>query len=112
MLKEPDINQVLSAFGQVAALELDDDLRDHLWERGFYGKHRVSVSEILEVYQLNHKLFVNSSPSGRAPLMMVGITAQGRFLCVPIEPTDKWGVWRAITAFEANAHHIARYQGD
>lgn len=111
-MKDPDINDILSAFGPVTDIELDDTLREHLRERGIYGKHRVSLPEILQVHHSNHKLFVNSSPSGRAPLVMVGVTARGRFLCIPIETTGKWGVWRAVTAFEANTHHIERYQGD
>lgn len=41
---------------------------------------------------------------------MVGPTRAGRFLCVPIEPTGKCGVWRPVTAFTANAHHVKRYE--
>ena len=109
-MKEPDITDILSSSGPVEELELDDALQEHLQERGTYDKHRVSLSEILEVHQLSPKLFTNSSPHGRAPVIMVGPTAAGRFLCIPIEPAGKWGVWRPVTAFEANTHHREKYR--
>ena len=105
-----DVNDIVSTYGGVVSLDMDDALRRHIEERATYGKHRVSFLEIAQVHQSRHKLFVNSSPTGRAPLVMVGATRAGRFLCIPIEPTSKRGVWRPITAYEANRHHIERYK--
>ncbi len=107
---EPNLNDILSSNGPVEVLELDGAFQQHLQVRGTYDKHRVSLPEIDQVFQLSPKLLVNSSPDGRAPVVMVGPTETGRFLCIPIEPTDKWGVWRPITAFEANAHHREKYR--
>ena len=111
-MQEPNINDILSVNGPVEALELDDAFQLHLRERGTYPKHRVSLTEIVQVHQLNPKLFVNPSPTGRAPVVMIGATGAGRFLCIPIEPTGKWGIWRPLTAFEANAHHREKYWGE
>ena len=106
------IDEILSVAGPVQELELSDEMQEHLRERGTYDKHRVSLSEILQVHLLSPRLFLNSSASGRAPLVMVGPTETGRLLCVPVEPTGRWGIWRPITAFEANTHHRERYEGD
>ena len=69
---EPDIKDILLAMGPVEGLELDDALGEHLQERGTYDKHRVSLSEILEVYLIMPKLFLNPSTTGRAPVVMLG----------------------------------------
>jgi len=45
----------------------------------------------------------------RAPVLMLGGTREDRVLAVPIEPTQRWGAWRAVTAFEASAEHQALY---
>ena len=110
-MKEPGIEDILSENGPVEELELDDEFQEHLRERATYGKHRVSLAEILQVRLLRPKLFLNSSPSGRAPLIIVGPTREERWLCIPVGPTGKWGIWRPVTAFEANTHHRERYEG-
>ena len=73
-------------------------------ERG----HDVSFSEILGVFRIGPKYFENLR-GRRAPVVMVGPSIGNRMLCVPIEPTGKAGVWRPVTAYPANAHHVERY---
>lgn len=105
-----DLEGFFSKHGRVDELELDDQFRKHLAERSFFGKHAVSLTEILQVHANVPKYYMNGdSRPGRAPLVMVGPTFEGRILCVPVEPTENHGVWRPKTAFEANTHHINRY---
>jgi hypothetical protein len=77
-------------------------------ERATYARHQVSMTEILEVHGGDPRYFMNSG-THRAPIIMVGPTAAGRWLCVPLEPAGQSGVWRPVTAFEANAHHRGKY---
>ncbi len=102
--------RLFKQFGYVQELEFDDAFKAHLRRRASYEKHRVSIREINEVLLGIPAYFVNAL-SGRAPLIMVGPTLRNRFLCVPIEPTERRGIWRPVTAFEANKHHIERYAG-
>ncbi|MCL4545106.1 MAG: BrnT family toxin [Chloroflexi bacterium] len=95
----------------VVELGFDDRFREHLQDRGRYEKHRISEREIAEVFENAPQFFINARGEGRrAPLVMVGPTIAGRMLVVPIEPTESWGVWRPVTAFEANRHHRTRYE--
>ena len=105
-----ELRALFSTYGTVDELELDDALWEHLREGGTYSKHEVSLSEILQVFVDSPRFFLNTSPTGRAPLIMLGPTIAGRMLCVPIEPTGKLGIWRPVTAFEANSHHRQRYR--
>jgi hypothetical protein len=95
--------------GEVDELELVEELEEHLVERAVYGKHRVSLGEVLEVRSVAPKYFANAGSGHRAPVVMVGPTRKGRMLCVPIEPSGRRGLWRPVTAFEANTHHRDRY---
>jgi hypothetical protein len=98
----------------VQELAFDDEFRVHLTERATYAKHAVTVAEILQVYEGQPKYFTNASPPGsqprRALVIMIGPTGAGRFLVVPLEPTGRDGVWRPVTAFEANTHHKVSYE--
>lgn len=106
-----DIVGIFSEHGRIDELELDDRFQEHLRERATYDKHRVSLTEVLQVHANQPKYFLNGSPQpGRAPVVMVGPTFEGRILSVPVEPAERFGVWRPKTAFEANVHHIARYK--
>jgi hypothetical protein len=105
-----DIAALFARDGRVEELDFDDDVLDHLAQRGFYPKHRVAVVEILQVHEGVPRYFANVG-TGRAPIVIVEPTAAGRFLCVPIEPTGLRGTWRPVTAFEANAHHRTKYEG-
>ncbi len=110
-MSEVEIEAIFAQNGAVNQLELDEELEEHLRERGLSTKHIVSLSEILEVFGGDPKFFENPSSQGRrAPIVMVGPTSAERILCVPIEPTGRWGIWRPITAFTANTHHIERYR--
>ena len=104
-MPEIDFNQLIADNGPVEELALDLGLIDHIIER----VHDVSLTEIREVHQLEHRIFANR-PDKRAPLVMVGPTKDGRILCIPIEPTDVYGVWKVVTAFTANKHDVERYQ--
>jgi len=95
--------------GRVEILRLDEELQDHLSGRDFFEKHAVRLAEIAEVHAGRPKYFVNEGANRRALLIMVGPTLAGRFLCVPIEPNGPKATWRAVTAFEANAHHRRKY---
>ncbi len=75
-----------------------------------YGKHFVSPKEIRQAHAGAPKYFENEGEGRGAPIIMVGPTNSGRIVVVPIEPTHTKGVWRPITAFEANAHHRERYE--
>ena len=81
---------------------------EHMAERATYDKHRVSLKEITEVLIGQPEYFLNEVER-RAPLIMVGPTLENRILVVPIEPVGREGVWRVVTAFEANTHHKTRY---
>lgn len=104
-----DLRAFFAEYGPVEELDFDEAFLAHLAERATYQKHQVAVTEILDVHRGAPKFFRNSG-TGRAPTIMVGITARGRWLCVPIEPTGRPGIWRPVTAFEANAHHREKYQ--
>ncbi|MBM2812061.1 MAG: AcrB/AcrD/AcrF family [Chloroflexi bacterium] len=73
--------------------------------------HCVALIEILEVHQGAPRCFLNAGTDRRAALIMVGPMAGGRLLCVPVEPTGRFAIWRPVTAFEANTHRRTRYQG-
>ena len=109
-MDEVELEALLGQNGTVDELELSEELDLHLRERGITEKHIVSFSEILEAFSGNPGYFLNLvGPGRRAPLVKVGPTQSGRILCVPIEPTGRWGIWRPVTAFTANTHHIERY---
>ncbi|MCL5947418.1 MAG: hypothetical protein M1298_05325 [Chloroflexi bacterium] len=104
------LSELLQRFGPVNELEYGADFLEHLRVRGTYPKHQVTVPEIDEVFTHEPQYFLNNS-TGRAPLVMVGPTAVGRFLTVALVPSDQRGRWRVYTAFESNRHHINRYRG-
>jgi hypothetical protein len=102
--------EAITDYGAVEELEFTDEFLEHMSERGTYEKHLVTIGEVLEVHAGVPRYFLNAS-TGRAPIVMVGPTHAERMLCVPLEPVaNREGVWRPVTAFEANAHHRARYR--
>lgn len=105
----PNLQDLFATHGTVDELELDDALWEHLLERGTYAKHEDALSEILQAFAGSPRFSLNASPTGRVPLIMLGPCVNGRLLRVPIEPTGKRGIWRPVTAFEANAHHRRRF---
>ena len=108
--KQDEAEQWFSLHGTVDELETPEDFLDHLAARAIYDKHDVSASEVLEAHKTAPQYFANDGEGRRAPIAMVGPTRAGRMLCVPIGPTGRAGLWRCVSAYEANAHHIARYK--
>jgi hypothetical protein len=105
-----ELSELFDKHGLVEQLEFREEFFEHMADRGTYDKHVVSVTEILEAHSGGPRYFENSA-AGRAPVIMLGITATGRLLCVPIEPSAEREIWNVVTAFEANAHHRERYFG-
>ena len=104
------IANLFDAHGAVTELDFDDAFGAHMAsERRGYEKYAVSEREIREVQSGRPQFFENTGRQ-RAPLIMLGPTRSDRVLVIPLEPTHRWGVWRPVTAFEANAHHKKRYR--
>ena len=72
-----------------------------------FADHGVGIMEVLDVLDLEPRFFVNRR-ARRASHVMVGRTHSGRVLIVPIEDWGR-GVWRPVTAFEANSSEVRRY---
>jgi hypothetical protein len=104
------IEEIFAQAGPVESLEFEDEFFVHLQRRGHYDKHEVTITEIMQVHTGAPRYFGNEGQDRRAPVIMVGPTAAGRFLVIPIEPAGRYGVWRPITAFEANTHHREAYR--
>jgi len=103
------LDGLFEAYGRIAELDFDDAFAEHMAaEQRGYGKHRVSEQEIREVLPGTPGFFENIGER-RAPVVMLGPTRAGRLVVAPLEPTHRAGVWRPVTAFEANAHHRQRY---
>ena len=73
-----------------------------------FADHGVTVLDVLDVLDLEPRFFVNRR-ARRASHVMVGRTRSGRVLIVPIEDWGR-GVWRPVTAFEANRWQVRRYR--
>ena len=98
------------ARGVVEAVECDAAFIEHMAaEERDYAKHVVSPQEIAEVFA-EAPAFLENTGKRRAPIVMIGPTRSGRMLMTPLEPTSRRGVWRAVTAFEPNAHDRKRYE--
>jgi hypothetical protein len=78
-------------------VEVNDAFLAHMADR----HHFVRAIEVQEVLDGNPVFFTNEDQRGehRAPVIMVGRTRRGRLLAIPIAPTERPGVWRAVTAF-------------
>lgn len=72
-----------------------------------FADHGVGIIEVLDTLDLEPRFFVNGR-GRRASHVMVGRTHAGRVLIVPIEDWGR-GVWRPVTAFEANGWQVRRY---
>lgn len=64
--------------------------------------------DVLEVLDGEPRFFVNRR-GRRASHVMIGPTLGGRLLVVPIEDWGP-GIWRPITAFDANTWQARRYR--
>lgn len=104
------LDDLFNVHGLVGAIECDAAFIEHMASEGRdYEKHEVTPQEIEEALQIA-PVFYKNDEGKRAPLIMVGLTQASRMLVAPLEPTNRRGVWRAVTAFEANAHHRRRYE--
>jgi hypothetical protein len=86
----------------VEDLEIDD------WNEVECARHGVTMREVRQVLEGEPAYFPNKK-SGSATLVMVGPTAGGRMLTVPLSPTAIEGVWRPATAWDSSAHEANRY---
>ena len=102
--------ELIGAHGRIEELEFDDAFTEHMAasERD-YAKHRVSEQEVREAWLGEPAYVENVGERRQESIIMLGRTRGGRILVVPLQPTHRWGVWRPVTAFEANAHHRKRY---
>jgi hypothetical protein len=72
--------------------------------------NHLTIDEVQEVKDKWPRYYRNR-PERRASHVMVGPTARGRMLVVPIEPFGRSeGVWRPVTGFEAAPGQAARYR--
>lgn len=105
------LEDLFSIHGLVEAIECDEAFAEHMASEGRdYGKHAVTPQEVGEAFAIAPVFSENEGDGKRAPIIMVGPAQSSRMLAVPLEPTERRGVWRAVTAFEANAHHRRRYK--
>ena len=105
-----NIEDVFALHGAVEELHIDEEFATHMAEElRRHDKHSVAPKEIRQVHARTPRYFENKGEGRTAPIIMVGPTDSGRMIAVPIEPTHTIGVWRPVTAFEANAHHRDRY---
>jgi hypothetical protein len=70
--------------------------------------HGVTLDEIDEVLNGDYRLLPNAKRHRNQPYLMVGRTAAGRWLTIPIGPTEQLGVWRPATAFNSKQGEITR----
>jgi hypothetical protein len=90
---------------------VDLDVRELVFDavnEAKFAAHGVTILEVLDVLDLEPRFFTNRK-SRRASHVMVGPTVVGRTLIVPIEDWGR-GIWRPVTAFDANTWHIKRYR--
>ena len=103
------VKELFAEHGEPRELELTDEFMEHQAARAVYDKHLVSALEITEAHEGAPRYFVNEGELRTAPIALVGPTVAGRMLTVPIEPSGRWSVWRPVSAYEANRHHVERY---
>ena len=101
---------LIRAYGRIEELEFDDAFAEHMAAGGRdFAKHRVSEQEVREAWLGDPVYVENVGERRRESIIMLGRTRAGRIIVVPLQPTHRWGAWRPVTAFEANAHHRKRY---
>ena len=86
----------------IAGLLFDDD------NEAKFAQHRVTPGEVQQVFDRQPRFYRNR-PDRRASIVMVGPTARGRLLVVPLEAVGG-GAWRPVTAFEPTPQQAARYR--
>jgi hypothetical protein len=73
-----------------------------------FADRGISPIDVLEILDQEPRFFINKR-GRRASHVMVGPTKAGRLLVVPIEDWGR-GIWRPVTAFDANPWQARRYR--
>jgi len=93
------VEHFFSLYGPVEILEVDDDFKRHMRQRG----RSITVTDIATVHSRpDTEYFDNDAfdeDSERSPIVMLGYASESRFLTIPLDPTGLRGVWRARTAY-------------
>jgi hypothetical protein len=71
--------------------------------------HGLAMRDALEVLDEDPRLMLNLSPDG-APYVLIGPTAAGRMVTLPIDPTPEPGVWRPRTGYPSSDSEALRYE--
>ena len=71
--------------------------------------HGLTIRDALDVLDENPRLMKNRSPGG-APYVLIGPTALGRMVTLPIDPTAEPGVWRPRTGYPSSDEEIQRHK--
>lgn len=88
-------------------LDVTELVFDALNERKL-ADHGVTIMDVLEVMDIQPRFFANRR-ARRASHVMIDPTRSGRVLVVPIEDWGR-GIWRPVTAFDANGWQAQRYR--
>jgi hypothetical protein len=87
----------------VDELYFDDENLEEMW------RHRVTAEEVQQVRDDRPRFFKNEGGGRTATHVMVGRTAGGRLLFVPISKMAP-GLWRPTTAYPPTPHQTAQYR--
>jgi hypothetical protein len=71
--------------------------------------HGVTIAEVIQVWTDRPRYFKNRG-NRRATHAMMGETADGRLLLIPIERLRP-GLWRPVTGMDPTPHQRGRYGG-
>ncbi len=71
------------------------------------ASHDVTVREAYQVLWSKPRAFRNHSRG--APWIIIGPTASGRMITLPIDPTDEPGIWKPRTAYDSSRKERRRY---
>jgi uncharacterized DUF497 family protein len=91
--------------------EAIDELEFDEYNEAEMARHGVTVREVMQVHTVGFRLLRNAK-AHRARYLMVGKTYGGRWLTIPIAPTDKPGTWRPATAFPSRLEDRSKLKGD
>lgn len=87
---------------EIEEFEWDDANSEHI------SRHRVTVNECNQVIW-GEDYFVRPNKKGTAQThVVIGRTFGGRWLFIPIRPTNQPGVWRPASARTAEVHETQR----
>ena len=71
------------------------------------ASHDVTIREAYQVLETAPRALRNHSQG--APWVIIGPTASGRMLTLPIDPTDDPGIWRPRTGYDSSRKENRRY---